>query len=669
ARVELCLVEPDTARREFVLDRENQMLDSFYTLIEPRRWMRVGREFPDYESLRRRVKMIDELCLYLADMAHFAPDNEIAGHYRRQVYKSEDTRPYTPPQPPSPEVPLWAFQQNLIVKKLQGIGNWWIENRQASTGELGSGLGDDSDLIQNWPGLALMDGPAEAIRSSVRLVMEICYEWGRVVDGLNRRRTDALHAYEEGINTPPLALLLDYGDPLVVERLMETARHYERLTGINPAGHRHFRSWMVSATDIVEEGIHARQDIWSPLMFHPGLYLAWYNGHQPTIKIMSEFADGLLDHWKSETYPDLALGIMFASDEVIRRDTPRTDVPHILWGLYDMTGDKKYLWLLRESLKHQDWNAAVGLNANWLNDLEGEVEVDSLLDYSGRMEGRSRWLAGQTAWELTGELKYLEDYQAELLKELTQNIFLYTEAHHYTDRVWVPSDATQRARLGGVVHRRNCLYPGHAVSWENSGGDLAALVLESGRDNLKCLLYNLSPNERTVTARIWRLEPGSYRVKLGPDKDRDRVMDRAVQSDRLDLRRAMAVELVLPGRQQAVLEIDLIKKTTPLQNLPDPAIGEADLNYDRESGKLTVTVHNLGMRSTGAFTVRLSDSDRVTVAEQKIKNIEAPIDLIPRTQEIVFENVKAGTDYMINLDPENKIDEITDMNNEGVIRL
>ena len=114
---------------------------------------------------------------------------------------------------------------------------------------------------------------------------------------------DALHAYEEGINTYGPAFLLDYGNPILAERMMRTAKHYFRIMGVNQAGHRHFRSIQYSSTDLVEEGYHAREDMYSHLILHPGLYLAWYNGSPAVKKLLTEYGDSLLAHWKTEQYP------------------------------------------------------------------------------------------------------------------------------------------------------------------------------------------------------------------------------------------------------------------------------------------------------------------------------------------------------------------------------
>lgn len=61
-------------------------------------------------------------------------------------------------------------------------------------------------------------------------------------EGINIHTTDALHAYEEGINHLALMARWFYGDPIYLERCMESARNMEKLTILTEDGRRHFRN-------------------------------------------------------------------------------------------------------------------------------------------------------------------------------------------------------------------------------------------------------------------------------------------------------------------------------------------------------------------------------------------------------------------------------------------
>ena len=93
----------------------------------------------------------------------------------------------------------------------------------------------------------------EKITDSVLNLMNAFYKEGLFTNGLNTIQADPLHVYEEGINVLPQVMLLDYGDPKIVERIMETSRAYDRITGINDRGVRHVRSTFFSGTIIAQE--------------------------------------------------------------------------------------------------------------------------------------------------------------------------------------------------------------------------------------------------------------------------------------------------------------------------------------------------------------------------------------------------------------------------------
>ena len=47
------------------------------------------------------------------------------------------------------------------------VADWWIDNRQVPYGDFGGGISDDCDLIQQWPGLALMGVEPDKINASL----------------------------------------------------------------------------------------------------------------------------------------------------------------------------------------------------------------------------------------------------------------------------------------------------------------------------------------------------------------------------------------------------------------------------------------------------------------------------------------------------------------------
>ncbi len=661
---QVILSTPEKARREHLAQRLVQIRDSFQMLSEARPWMLIGRSgnpSREEQRLRRRLKLVDELLALLEDVRRIEPQHEITSAYWGWIHRWEAPPPLeiaaaTPP--PASGIPLWAYQQTILLRQFRQVTDWWIRNRQIPSGEMGGGLGDDTDMVQNWPGVALLDGPAPEIARSVRAVVEACYAQGMVERGLNARRMDALHAYEEGMNALAPAFLLDFGNPILFERMMETAAHYARLTGVNAAGHRHFRSYQYGTNDLVEEGYHAREDIYSHLIFHPGLYVAWYNGHPGTKSLLVEFGRSLLAHWQRETYPQLARGIYFPTDEVLNRATPNNETWNLLWGLFELTGDREFLWLLEQAVKAGDFGRAQAVNGPWLRlfrDALPAMEKDSrgraIHDHNLQTD-QVGLVARALAWQARGDKALLEDAQAALVRHMAQNLDLYTEAEQFTDRIWIPTLAVQRARLGGVAHFRNAIFPGHAVSWENTGGEVAALVPEARPDYLRAEVFHTGTSERKVIMRVWGLENGAYSVS---DGNGTRTMK---------LKRYAPVALTLPPRRAVTVTIRQQARGTPFEQLPDLAVAPEDLRYDAATDTLEVVVHNIGGAPAAPFAVE--------VAGQRLSGprLEAPLDLKPKTATLRFPGLRQRglTRAEVVLNPDERYEEITDANNRASVK-
>ncbi len=160
-----------------------------------------------------------------------------------------------------------SFRLNICVT-WNGLVSYYIDKRQIANGEFGGGLSDDGDLTNMWPGIAFLGINPEKMLQSLLLHMTAYYDQDRSPDdaGLRQRSlplftnglstifTDELHALEEGIQVVAQAMLLDYGNPLHIERGMETAlRMLNDVTQVNSAGHRHFRSRYYGGTRIATE--------------------------------------------------------------------------------------------------------------------------------------------------------------------------------------------------------------------------------------------------------------------------------------------------------------------------------------------------------------------------------------------------------------------------------
>lgn len=99
-------------------------------------------------------------------------------------------------------------------------------------------------------------------------------------------------------------------------------------------------------------------------------------------------------------------------------------------------------------------------------------------------------------------------------------------------------------------------YPYMPVSWEGTTPKFAALVLESDDEHLKLLACNLEPVERPVVMRLYELQPGKYRMMLGPDENGDDETDEIAESAELTVEQFGGVPLTLPSRKMHVVRVD-----------------------------------------------------------------------------------------------------------------
>lgn len=652
----------ETARREHLEQRLLHVRDSFQLLSEARPWMQISSRTPA-SLLRRQLKLLDELYVLMEDLLRVDPEHPVGRAYWGWVNRLEPPPPFAEPDPPDARMPLWAHRQLILLRQFRQVADWWIANRQIETGEMGGGLGDDTDMIQNWPAIALLEGPVEPIRESARRVLEACYSQGMIVAGLNRMRTDPLHAYEEGMNAFGPVFLLDYGNPVIFERMMETAAHYPRLTGINAAGHRHFRSYLYSATDLVEEGYYGREDIYSHLILHPGLYVAWYNGSPRIVELLREFADSLLAHWRQEKYPDLARTIFFADDRVSGRAAPAPETFNLFWGLYEITGESRYRWPAEEALRARDFGRLAYVNP-WRPEPSDELAAALAADARRRnirdrnlQTDQAGLVARVLAWQATGDFSLLEEAQAALVQHMAQNMYMYTEAEQFTDRIWIPTLSVQRERLGGVAHYRNYIYPGHAVSWEVTNGTVAALVRDSQPDYLSVAAYNAADEPVTVRMRVWKLEHGRYQATLR-DEDGDEL-----SRFTLALKRYSPVQFEAPPHRTVILELRQLERGRPLYELPDLAVAAEEIGCD----PLEVPVHNIGATAAGPFVVRVFDETGRRLAEAREEGLEAPVDLRPRVVRVRFPGVQARRGLVVAVSLSDEAEEITEENNRAVV--
>ncbi|MDA2927766.1 hypothetical protein MYX78_11155, partial [Acidobacteria bacterium AH-259-G07] len=117
-----------------------------------------------------------------------------------------------------------------------------------------------------------------------------------------------------------------------------------------------------------------------------------------------------------------------------------------------------------------------------------------------------------------------------------------------------------------------------------------------------------------------------------------------------------------------IVELKLKSSVTPLWERPDLAIGREDVRV--QGDRVSVRVHSLGSIAAPASRVVLRDPSGQTVSSSRVPALEAPLDLLPKTTEVVLP-APPGTElkgHEVRIDPRDEIEEITNRNNSVVLQ-
>lgn len=648
AQLRLVFKPRQDARPEHELDRFTQVRDNYAHLVE---------EYPN----SRRLNLFTRFEADAVDLLRVNPDHYPGRNYWWDNNKEQSKPPFVQPVPPA-GVPLWAFRQVEDLKYLKRFVCWWIDNRQIANGELGGGLSDDGDLTNWWPGAALMGCEPEKITGSVLREMDAFYANGMFTNGLSTIQTDELHTYEEGIQVLPQAMLVDYANPKHVERMMETAKALERITGVNAAGHRHIRSSYFSGSTISEEGVWEYSKPASYLVLHPALSLVEYNGSPSVKKLLLELADGLLAHRRKDGSGNWTIDttINFRTD----RGTPSGFGPisHLLWAAWRWTGDKKYL----EPLLDQGPGVLGAIDGNALDIMNVRPTWGRQIAASANPQSGGDF-ARHIAWQVTGNKAFLEGCYADQIESAALCEYINTEGSLWSDRVSVANDELQRARLGGIAIVRSAIYPGHAVSWkfkapatEESAAILIPDATPTGMKIIACAL-DRAPVNAVMTA--WDIEPGDWEITRGMDSNGDDIADTDVATKMTTLERTGTLDLTFEPGATTVVTLKLKTKGVPYWSRPDLGISREDVTV--QGTTVRVRVHSIGAADAPAATVAVLDPGEKVIASAAVPALKAPSDLIPKTADVVIKlpartNLKGCT---LQIDPDGKLGEITAINN------
>jgi len=647
--VRLVFKDRDEAKKEHIEDRFNQVKDNWGFLVEEH--TASGRE-----GLFRRLKGD------ITDLLRVDPDNLEGRRYWADIsYGATGMPPFTQPTPPA-GVPLWAFRQLEDLKLTRQFVDWWIDNRQVPYGDFGGGISDDVDLLEQWPGLALMGVDPDKINASLRALSDSVYKNGMRVNGLGYITTDELHAYEEGLNSDAERLYLNWGEPKAVERLMATAK---ALTGIilkNPAGHMHFASNWYGGRKVYREGPWEWQKPYSFTVMHAPILMGVYNANPIATGLVTGVVDGWMAHGKKGadgnwTYPN---EINWRTDAERAGDGGGVATPYqSIWAAYRFTGDEKYLTpILSRTAKS---------GAGSLNDLnENVAAVLGKPDWGRALAGTKSDFGRVAGWDATGDRTLLEEQAGEAIAFKSQHMYMYTEGHWWTDRVDMPNDLLQRQRLGGIALARNQTYPGNTVSWRfaNPGAaeKVAILVPGATTGHFKVIAYNTSEIAQPATMSTWNVTAGKWKMTAGTSASDGDTADGNPAASEVTLERSGSVEVSFAPHTTTVLEFTLETPGVPTERRADLGIGADDVKI---AGRMVeVTVHSLGALPANDGRVELVDASGKIVAGASVPALAAPVDLLPKTAMVKLAlPTGAGAGWRVRVALPDGAPEVTLLNN------
>jgi hypothetical protein len=258
----------------------------------------------------------------------------------------------------------------------------------------------------------------------------------------------------------------------------------------------------------------------------------------------------------------------------------------------------------------------------------------------------------------------------ELLKYVIRNnrraFHAYTVTDPPTDRVnpWGRNILTT-AMLGGRVFsfRWSCPVPTAAFLWEGNGTETVSLVLDHQPAAIRMWVYNFRPEPAPAGLRVLRLPEGRYRLAIAPDTDGDRRPDSDPHITEIELRRFSAAPLTIPARKVTLIELNLLQERP---KIPRPDLAVTLAAPVTPTAPLTAYAHNLGSAAAEDVTVRLCGADGATLGETRVAAIPPLTGFEPQYQEIRLP-LPVGivtADAVLRIDPDNRIDEINESNND-----
>jgi hypothetical protein len=434
--------------------------------------------------------------------------------------------------PDNPEnAPGWATAQRVLMRRLEKLTGWWVNNRQIDNGELGGGWGDDVEIIRHWSVQALGFGSPTAARG-IKRIADGVWVSDELNYGYNAEVRDVEHSSEPTTDTQPMLAALFPDDFEVLHRLATTTECMKNWLTEQPDGHWRFRSAWFSCREIdtsPERSVDVHHNVRAA---GPTLWYAYLSRDQEVIDLLTKWGESWVDVMR-KTQHDKPAGIIPSvvqsrdGNYLVRSsewDKPNAEWDYFQWsggsqerlaslilGLYTLTGETRWLKAVQESF-------AVMKDGKTYPRLCDEIR--------NKPETFFQWrrITGSTefdeAFHVTSSLnrnQILQVMEKEALRMeqwIGVNFDMYTKEVMNTDRVYFRFQPEFCQYLFGGDSPSGERVPNFAVTWPQIDVEVARAVLEWGRDNMVIELYNFEEKPVDLPIRFWQFKPGKYQWRI-----------------------------------------------------------------------------------------------------------------------------------------------------------
>jgi hypothetical protein len=580
--------------------------------------------------------------------------------------------------------PLWAVYQREAIYRMLQLIHWWVKEKQAMNGELGGKYGDDVEILRRWLPAILGADDSVATLGYTRLADGV-WNSGLLERGFSKRVDDVEHSAELFRDTHPALFLMKYGDPEYVERCMISMQNFKEVwTGITPRGHRHFKSYYLSATKVLEEEPHGVDVPLNARAVLPGLWLAWYNNNPQLLQSFSEWCHAWIeDAERAENGKPAGVfpaAITYRADKIGGYSGTWYDAdlsyPYYKWeslghigelyshllGMYAITKDQTYLNPLQAVVRILD-DARQATTAEYIpgsmewvkNKLVTTEQGGTGSDHPlSRIFSMARKVTASNAYDHL-VMQYGQPYSKYeisrndsdiykgfegLLHALRYNLPLLTSEVKFTDRVYVPGSNLLLGMYTGHFGE-GFEYPALVATWKNTGPDVSVFVRRGDNRSAAVSLFNAG-KKKTVTMRTWLLEPGLYKVKEGPDGNDDGVADKVLREREVVFgERVNALDIVVPSGVAWTVCLEQTRSDAGNAfQYPDLALTSHDIvlpgsPVPDQQAEVAVGIHNIGNLKAEDVVVYFLVNGKIADS-CKVDRIEAPNDLSVQKKIVTF---------------------------------